>query len=250
MHDFNLAYIITYAPARPVEIGLGVCLAHWFTLDERKTTPWTDTVINNAASRSGLVQWMAYVDPVTHDTTPYTFRGIKAMAHITVDPVWFLRWWKPLGKEDIKLYSEGAILGVQNYPGWYNNITQRMPVMFGCNAPTFGLLDILSVEAEYYASPYWNDPYFVWVARSPVPFTGDIRSPDPDSWVPKNDNHWKWAIYGSRKINKLLRLSGQVASDHLSEMQFSGPPPSPTGYREVCPRTQDWYFMLRAMVYF
>jgi hypothetical protein len=250
MHDFNLAYIATYSPGRPVEIGAGVCFAHLLTLDERKTTPWTDTIINSVADRPSMYKWLAYVDPNTGDTVPYTFRGIKAMARITIDPVWFLRSSPLLGKEDLKLYGEGAILGVKNYPGWYKNINERMPVMFGCNVPTFKLLDILSIEGEYCASRYWNSPYFVWNRRAPIPFTGNTQNVDLNTWEPKNDDHWKWSLYASRKINTMVRFSAQVASDHLSEMLYTGPPPSAMGYREVVPRTQDWYYMMRMMVYF
>jgi hypothetical protein len=250
MHDFNLAYIASYSPGRPVEIGAGICFAHLLTLDERKTTPWTDTIINKGSDRSSIYKWLAYADPNTGDTIPYTFRGIKTMARITLDPIWFLRSSSLLGKEDLKLYGEGAILGVRNYPGWYANINERMPVMFGCSGPTFKLLDVLSVEGEYCASRYWNSPYFAWMRRTPVPFTGDIQNADLNTWVPKNDDHWKWSLYASRKINKMLRFSGQIASDHLSEMQFTGPPPSPMGYREMVPRSQDWYYMMRMMVYF
>ncbi len=251
-HDFNLAYVATYSPAPPVEIGVGACLAHWFTLDERKETPWTDTTRFPASLRRAPTEyrWLAYVDPVTHDTTPYTFRGVKTMARITVDPIWFARQGSLFGKQDLKLYGEAAILGVQNYPGWYNDISQRVPVMCGINVPTFRLFDVLAVEAEYYKSPYVNSPYFVWTQRSPIPFLGSTNQPDINSWQPNTSDRWKWAVYGSRKITSRLRLSAQVASDHLSGMQFTGPPPSYIDYREVVPRTQDWYYMMRAMIYF
>jgi hypothetical protein len=252
LHDFSFSYLATYSPGRPVEIGAGICFAHELTLDERKTTPWTDTVLYPEFRRRApsTYRWIAYVDPVTHDTTPYTFRGIKTMARITVDPLWLLRTSSLLGKEDLKIYGEGAILGVKDYPGWYEKISERMPVMLGIVVPTFKLFDVLSIEGEYCSSRYWNSPYFVWTQRSPIPFTGTTAMSDIDNWQPKNDNHWKWSMYGSRRINKSLRLSAQVASDHLSEMQYTGPVPSYIGYREVVPRTQDWYYMLRAMIYF
>ncbi len=68
------------------------------------------------------------------------------------------------GKNDLKLYAEGAILGCENYPGWYNNIYDRMPIMFGFNFPTFKLLDVLAIEAEYFPSPYKNS-YHVYLER-------------------------------------------------------------------------------------
>jgi hypothetical protein len=252
LHDFNLAYLATYSPGRPLEIGAGICFAHLLTLDERRTTPWNDTVTFPKSRRPAptIYRWIASVDTVTYDTVPYTFRGIKTVARITLDPIWFLRSPGSLfGKEECKIYGEGAILGVKDYAVWYEHITERMPAMFGIVVPTFKLFDVLSVEAEYCASPYLNTPYFVWTQRSPIPFTSTGIS-DLDTWQRRDNNHWKWSVYGSRKINAKLRLSAQVASDHLSEMQYTGPVPSYVGYREVVPRTQDWYYMLRAMIYF
>lgn len=250
LHDFNLAYLLTYAPLKMIDFGVGADWAHILDIDNRGPTPGHDTLAYSSHSSNDM-HYIGYVDPKNpHDTTFYTFRGIKVEGRTTIDPVWF---WRPsgiLGKDGGKFYFEAAILGVQNYPGWYNDISQRMPVMFGLNVPAWKILDVLSLEAEYYASRYWNSQQFIWQMRSPVPFTGDFSASYYDNWTPKNDNHWKWSVYASKKLFTKYRLSGQIASDHMSRTGYTGPAPSNISYLEMTPRTADWYYMLRAMIYF
>ena len=89
------------------------------------------------------------------DTNHYTFAGQKAMGRFTLD----------LGKligEDLlrsstfKLYGEGIVLGLKDYPTFYTNIMDRVVLMAGIEVPTFGILDMLSFEYERSTNPYPN----------------------------------------------------------------------------------------------
>jgi hypothetical protein len=246
LHDISPTLIGTASPHPVVEFSAGAMFAHLITLDERKTTPGTDTVV----FKKGTQRWnnVGWVDPATGDTILYTFRGIKAMARMTLDPK-SLFDFDLFGKEDAKLYGEAAVLGVKNYPGWYENIEERIPVMFGFNVPAFKILDVLAIEGEYYGFKHWNTPESVWKSRSPVPYDGKVIS-FYDDWEPKTDDDWKWSVYMSKKIMNRMRISAQVASDHISRMPYMPPPPSFSKYTEICPRTQDWYWMTRVMYYF
>jgi hypothetical protein len=132
LRDLNLTGIATYIPHRIFTIGAGVEFARLIILDERKTTP--------GLYQKGIDQWIGYIDPVTKDTTLYSFKGTKLMGRATLDlkagletltgPLSFF------GKEDLKVYGEAALLGVKNYPGWYENRKERIPAMFGMNWPT------------------------------------------------------------------------------------------------------------------
>jgi len=61
--------------------------------------------------------------------------------------------------EDLRLYAEASVLGWGNQIYFFEKRSQRMPIMFGVNVPTFRLLDVLSVQAEYYDAPF-NDNYY------------------------------------------------------------------------------------------
>ena len=246
INDISPAVIATASPHPFFEFSAGAMFAHLITVDERRTTPGTDTVV----FKSGTPKWnnVGWVDTTTGDTILYTFRGIKAMARMTLDPKSFFNI-SLFGKEDLKLYGEAAILGIKNYPGWYANIEERIPVMFGFNFPAFNLLDVLAFEGEWYGFKHWNTPESVWKSRSPVPYDGQVIS-FYDDWEPRTSDDWKWSVYLSKKIMKRIRISAQAASDHISRMGYMPPPPSFSKYTEICPRTKDWYWMGRIMYYF
>jgi hypothetical protein len=86
------------------------------------------------------------------DTNFYTFQGTKVMGRLSIDPKTFFKW-RFLGENDLKLYAEADLIGVQNYPDSglnpagqkvitapsYDSILQRIPVSVGFNFPTYPL---------------------------------------------------------------------------------------------------------------
>ena len=252
LHDLNLTYIAAYAPHPIFTIGAGVEFARLVAFDPKKTTPGLDTI-----SHPTVDQWVGYVNPITNDTTLYTFSGIKLMGRGTLDIKGAIELLTGklnfFGKEDLKLYGEAAVLGVKNYSGWYEKMQDRIPVMAGFNLPTFKLLDVLSVEVEQYKSPYWNSQEFIWKSQSPVPYIGSAAGSSYSSWndsLAKTDDDLKWSIYASRKIGKFLRISAQAASDHTPRNLYTSAPPSFVKYTDMVPRSWDWYYMMRVSFYF
>jgi hypothetical protein len=265
LHDIHATVIASGAAPKIGSLSFGVQFAHLISVDDKKLTPGTDKGYHPRVD-----QWVGYVDPnsaqinpvsgdTTYDTTLYTFRGTKLMARATLDIRGLIEHFTGalpfFGQEDLKVYGEGAILGVKNYPGWYNKRSERIPTMAGINLPTFKILDVLSVEVEHYPSPYWNSQEFIWKSHSPVPYTGVNGSAGmnyrawADSLGTTNDDI-KWSIYASKKFAKWFRLSGQVACDHTPRNWYTAGPPSFVKYTEMVPRTEDWYFMLRTSFYF
>ncbi|HAJ78684.1 MAG TPA: hypothetical protein DCO75_02845 [Fibrobacteres bacterium] len=135
-YDASLSYIANCQVGKVLNVGGGVDFAHLISVDESQTTP--------ISTRTKYT--------VGDDTTSkyYTFRGIKIMGRLSFDP-------KPLipfsvfGKEDLKIYSEAAILGVKNYPAndsinstnsnhnniWgYDSLKNKTAVLVGFNWPT------------------------------------------------------------------------------------------------------------------
>jgi len=91
----------------------------------------------------------------TGDTTRYSLQGTKLMAMFSLD-LKRLLGFRSMGPNDFKLYGELAVLGTKNYGTVYNDITQRIPVTVGFNLPTFGWLDLFSLEVEWYGAKYRN----------------------------------------------------------------------------------------------
>ncbi|MBN1576089.1 MAG: hypothetical protein JW913_06030 [Chitinispirillaceae bacterium] len=287
--DFSPAIVVAGNLQNFVELGWGMQFYSLFSIDETKTTPGKDPFRVSVYPERVIYIDTIPLDTITYlkdtvmydedtqvvrqlilrDTTFYSFRGIKTMGRITLNPRAFIPS-EALGPEDLKIYAEVAILGLKNYRGWYENIADRIPIMFGINLPTFKLLDILSFQLQYFRSPYWNTWENMWKSGSCVPYQGlmtgatyDQYNADTSQSKLIHEDDWKWSLYASRKVGKHLRFSLQFANDNLFKTKYMPPPPTQSKYTEVMRETwmkdangkekwgmiRDWYWMAKIMFY-
>jgi hypothetical protein len=170
------------------------------------------------------------------DTGYYSFRGTKLMGRIGFDPKVFLPF-DIFGKEDLRMYSEVAVLGLKNYPGYYTNLSQRIPVMMGFNFPCFKMLDVLGIEAEYYSNPYANS----YANQFPASAQALLPLPTPSGGPTHNDDNWKWAVYAKKTIIQNCSLIFQAADDHMRTREAN---PNVADMQEAL-HHGDWYYMFK-----
>lgn len=173
------------------------------------------------------------------DTALGSISGTKLMGRFRLDPK-LLFGMDGMGKQDLVVYGEVALLGTRNRPKYYDNALRRMPVMLGVNLPAWGWLDKFALEVEYYASKNMADYGKMETSYSWVPRT--------DPTVDNGRDDWKWALYFSKVVKGHLRLSGQVANDHLR--MFGPPDIGFTSYAETLTTPKDWYWMLKSTYFF
>jgi hypothetical protein len=256
IHDWSPALVVAASPHGCLEVGAGVDFEHLICIDKRKDYPFYDSLFaNKRAIERNFAMWVDTAAEHRGDTIIYTFKGIKTMARGTFDvKALFPDEMTIFGSEDLKLYGEIAVLGLKSYPGWYANIRERIPIMFGFNFPAFKLLDTFAIEGEYFPYKYDNTPENVWKNRSPVPYYVDQTNPIYEDrgtmWFDKTDDDWRWSIYVSKKLFKFVRLSGQIASDHNMRTLYMFGPPQTSKYTEICQTSGQWYWMTRAMFQF
>jgi hypothetical protein len=230
--DITPSYLFAYKPHPAVELGGGITLAHLIAVKPSLTTPRGK--ITSSESPSNRYEADTVVtDPADSTYSNYTFKATKLMARASINFQTFLQadW---LGPEDLKLYGEAALLGVKNYPFYYDNRWHRIPVMVGFNLPTprpwgITLLDILSVEAEYRKADFTNSIAISYVDYTlPLPYLGgtsqnpggyDKNSVSKGPWY--RDEGIKWSVYAKRHLIPGLDLYTQVASDHNRPMKFN-----------------------------
>ena len=196
------------------------------------------TKIKNAV-RTGDTTAIKY--RITHR---WTQRGAKLMARAALD-LGFLLPEGRKGADDLRLFAEAAVLGLENQPFYYDKLSQRVPVMFGLNVPTFGLLDLLSVQGERYTArfddikrqselslPVWLVPEWD-VSGDPV------ESDYKPSHYARDD--WKWSVYAKKTVNRLLAVHAQIANDHMRLLTFN------SAYTEntITSTPKDWYYLVR-----
>ena len=203
----------------------------------------------------GGVQWWNLIPVGVHNPqlggTPTepdsvsTFAGTKLMTRLTFDIKGLFSEDAPfinqIGREDLKIYGELAVLGWKNHPGPDTSIVDgfekrlwRTPMMFGVNLPVprifdFTLFDLLNIEFEYQESPYPNSIF------NPV----YRMLPDP---VQKQDHaQWKWSVYAKKNLNEHVSLTFQAARDHIMP-QSTIAAIDYSDYTDVLLRNTDWWW--------
>lgn len=292
MHDFALTYIGDATIGNVFDIGAGISFSHLIPIRQDKTTPEKlgNRYVDDKAlgPNDGIILVLDTItnELVEKDTTSnvkhFTHKGVKIMAKACFDPKGFFEN-TPFGEEDFKLFGEIAILGVKDYPFYYDDITKRMPIMFGINIPPplsvifdnlfdVRLLDVFSVQLEWYGSefanslenvyeeqlPLWkihgNDPVFhddTTLYYDPVAHkNGDKKLGYQETYREffQKDN-WKWSLNMRKKFNKNFTLYLQMANDHYRAKLYTARPqyisqtngdPKPFQFFG-----RDWYFVLR-----
>jgi hypothetical protein len=217
-YDASLSYIADYNVGKFLDIGAGVEFARLFSVDESQTTP--------------KVSYRDRYVTTPGDTGYYTFRGTKLMTRFCLSPIDFFRTLlnAPLdffGKEDCKIYAEAAVLGLESYPKndsltstisthnniWgYDSLLNKIPRTFGFNIPTFKLLDVLSLEFEYYRCPYANN-YYNELGVGPGQ---SLPIPDFSTYIDYSADNWKWSVYAKKMFaHNHFGIIAQFARDHI-----------------------------------
>jgi hypothetical protein len=239
MGDLNFTGIASYSFLNKfIELGGGVSLCSFISANSRHTQPALSDINQAGGSQSRY----KYLDK-NGDTATYTFAGTKLMGKLSIDPKKLFQS-DLFGKEDLKIYAEAAVLGLKNYPAcvnadsmsgnfqtdiWivngqtgdtfniatrYDDLMKRIPIMFGFNFPTFKLLDVLSLEAQWFGSIYPND--MTQYIRDGFPLSYSSRGTWPSyGYEDSTRDNWKWSIYAKKTLANHFFIVAQVASDHL-----------------------------------
>lgn len=246
MQDFSFSGVGSYGTGKFLELGAGFCLNRLFSANSEFTTPTNtstsnlisqDTTYDTLRDASGnfitdpLDPMKLMVDTAYLNRMYYTFKSTKAMFRGCIDPK-VLFPSDIFGPEDLKIYGEVAVLGFQNYKRFYEDIKQRMPLMFGFNVPTFKMMDLLALEMEIFDNPYvpsWDNP-----VRNGVPH--------PVSELVEHPDKIKWSVYAKKDFGQ-VKIVGQIARDHLIP-NVNGPM-SQVERTDVLRKSNNWYWLLR-----
>lgn len=200
----------------------------------------------DSTTADNVTTWMA--DPAAAGITPeyYTEKGLLLMARANLDLKHFFGS-SIFGPQDMRLFAEAAVLGVKNYPVFYDDIMQRVPIMFGFNFPGFRIIDLISIQGEYFGSPYTNS-YGSLFGNAFIPSlpTGDdlVASKTAYNDIGTHDN-WAWSVLVQKKMAGAAWISARLARDHsrLASQKFWGGPGWVSD--EIFSSPKDWYWMVQ-----
>lgn len=261
LFDWSLAYVAKYrAFGGALEVGAGANAYRAIPYSKPLEVPGRlDPAFLVSSSASNYVDTSGV--GAGGDTTYLTHQGVKLMAMFSVD----LKRWIPLrraSREDFRLYGEAALLGVKNYGTFYDDPLERIPVMVGFNVPTFGLLDLFSVEVEWYGSPYKNDlanignpnaivaPWMWQNELTPIASPGPVQ---PGAYADSTADNWKWAVSARKTLARHVQIMAQVANDHYRPYPMNNSSAgigTTGGTAAALTSPRDWYFMGRVGFFF
>ena len=271
LYDFSPAYVTSFQATSMLQLGAGVNFYHLIKDDPKINTrkKFTNGYFNfqgkdyyafsdyykqaaslqHGADSLASVAAAALVDSIVPaDGGPsliplnyYTVSGTLMMARFSLD-------FKPILGEnvDLKLYGEASVLGLKNYPVFYEKMMDRVPLMLGLNVPTFGLLDVFGVEMEYWKSHYINSYFNVssQSALGAIPDYGHEASKalnfDPTKDYTRDD--FAWAITAQKSIGKNFTVIGKVARDHLTQLN-AGQGFGTDLQHDILPDSKGWYYV-------
>ncbi len=264
--DFSPGYDFAFKTAF-LELGGGAVYHHGLPIRPSllKLNQPNNKYVHIPADTEAAPRWQEYVGPLdlapfeaTSDPTVvptvlhhYTHQGIKLMGRATLN----LNSLLPEDRkspEDLKIFAEVALLGVEDYPIYYEKKADRMPIMLGVNIPTFKFLDVLSVQVEHYSAPF-NDITKLNQESSPIwemnqndyaTYTDSLNAGTLENWktlVSNQKDDWKWSIYAKKRVNGILTLYSQVASDHFRLVDSD----MATSVKPLTSNPKEWYYLLR-----
>ncbi|HKP95649.1 MAG TPA: hypothetical protein VJ385_07820 [Fibrobacteria bacterium] len=247
--DLSVAYVANCNFSSAFRLGGGVNFYHLI--------PITDSI----TSGKWDVGHSTFVDSIganpdgtpINDSTLIGFSGTKLMVNAAFDPKLLFGGPGILGAEDLKIYGEIALLGLDNGPAYkklYGDYLHRMPMMIGLNLPMFGFLDRLAFETEWYGSPVKDDLAGFNHTASSHQNALPLKDANGKYINYKRDN-WKWSLYGSRIVQGHVRISFQVANDHFRPGIYTGDGDNNApGSQALMTTPKDWYTMFKVAYFF
>ena len=222
-YDWSLGFTASYAPNKVIDIGAGICLAHEFNASVGTLSDSLDKL------------WRATKDKL--------WRATKLDARAIFNPKPLFGNPSFLDSEDLKLYAEAAILGLKDTQEYTyipkNTLLHRMPFLVGLNLPTFKIIDLLSVELEYFDSPYPNSYFGRFDQNSPLSVDNTGDSAAIDNYI--NRDNFKWSVAMKKSISK-FEIRAFIANDHSIYKVFKLE--NLSCFEQTLKRPQDWQWFI------
>jgi hypothetical protein len=240
LYDWSLSYLIGYSKPSLFDIGVGVSFQRLIPSENSVTSPV-----------DGANQYITK----DNDTLYYSFKGTKLMARASFDtksllPKNMSQFW---GKEDGKIFGEAILLGVENKEpykyvnheltldtakNYYGKLFERIPIMFGINVPAFRLLDVLSVQGEWYGTRY-SEAYYATKLDKIIPV------PEKTRYIDFTKDNWKWSVYAKKILAGRIDLVCQIANDHTHQEIYDQLYSVYQNFNQTFTSNSDWGWWLK-----
>ncbi len=175
--------------------------------------------------------------------TKLTFKAVKVMGMASLDLAKLLE----MGEKNtgpFKIFAEVGVLGVENQPYFYEKIQNRIPIMVGVDIPTFGILDLVSLQLEYFKNPFPDNNNQQFTNSLPQPSFPNDNFAQYDYNLKSglyDQDDLKWSVFVQKTLFPGLDLFVQVANDHFRVQDANAQPSN----MPLTQKKSDWYYLLR-----
>ena len=145
-----------------------------------------------------------------------------------------------ISEHDLRFYFETVLMGTKNYPTFYEKPLERTVTLLGFNFPTFGLLNLLSLEMEYAPTPWKMSTDRAHGGALAVPIgegSGLQAGNFPNEFRYSRDD-WKWTLLARKNLYPGLALLFQAANDHMRLLDNY----SSQSQYDIFSTPQHWYW--------
>jgi hypothetical protein len=227
-----------------ISVGGGISLYHWLSAYQGDN-------IQGSADAIYYFQNLPDDERQRIDTS-ISFKSEKLMARLsintqTVAKLLFDLSTNIFSENDGLIYGEFDLLGVRNYPIYYENMKDRIIWTFGFNLPTFKILDLFNFEFEYCAngSSFSDANLFAdKPSLKPEPM-GTITDPNTGNKVQLVRNKWRRSLYLKKSLfNDHFSIIVQIARDH-KKINFNYFEKKYMSFQETLPTNKDWWWAFK-----
>ncbi|MCX7726785.1 MAG: hypothetical protein N2053_08035 [Chitinispirillaceae bacterium] len=224
-------------------LGAGVSLYHWLNVYQGE---YMERTLEKYYYPENLPD---NISKTYSDTMLDNHKAIKLMFKTMIDPKVIiekaLRGGSTLpyfNRNDLKLYAEIDIIGLKNYPIYYEKIEDRIFYTLGFNLPGFFVMDLINIEVEYCTNQSaFSDEFFTVDRPSWEPvFIGFDENGDTLRRSPI-----RWSVYLKKSLfNEHLSFILQLARDH-KKINFYYFKKEAMSFRETLPHEKDWWWVFK-----
>jgi hypothetical protein len=245
VQDWSISDIIHSNIGDFLNLGLGIDFSNFLNVYQGQypAQQWMERYFNMESLPVDQQRYFYLING--NDTVLYDWKSIKTEAQISIDPKKFI----PLsifGKNDLKLYGEMDIIGLKNYPKYYDKLQDRMLTMVGFNFPGFKVIDVVNIELEYCPNNSgFSDGNFFGSGSLGAGSIAPLDSNYGQGYYKLNRDPLRWSVYLKKSIlDGRVDFIGQVARDH-KKINFYYFDQTYMSFIESLPTTQNWWWVFK-----
>ena len=246
VQDWSVSDVFSYSLDGMVSVGAGVSLSRFFSVYQGIYPPTASEPYFYPNNLSNVEKLNFYIrDTTGTDSALFDWKSVKLMGRASFDLKKMISYDK-FGREDLKVYIEADVIGLKNYPLFFEKKSDRTLTTFGFNLPAFGYLDVANIEFEYCPnkSAYSDGNMYG------TPELGLVNILPVDSFCTAGDYNikrspWRWSVYLKKSVlNDHVSFIAQCARDH-KKIDFYYFELAYMSFIESLQTKKDWWWSLK-----